>query len=262
LALRNVINELKEIENKGKVLTIYLNTDRAECQSGSWKIKLKNGLKKLEEYIHLGSDDKEVKNFKKLKKKVEKIMNDSVTTLQKGVIIFASNVDKLFSVHFLQVPVETEFFWEDEPKLTQLEEIQRSYPTSGVVIANEDELILMHSELGELEVFAQFEFEAYTDDWRLFEGIAAADRTGSGANHRDAYQDRYEANKQRWIRNMIPAIEGVSKDNRWSHVHIIGQAEYLSLLENELNLKIKNVLRKTVSNIDQKQMINREVLAM
>lgn len=110
MALRKVINELKNLENEDKVLTLYLNTDRSECQSGSWKIKLKNGLKKLEEYIYLSSNEEEVKSYKKLKKRVEKTINDAATNLQKSVIIFASNKGKLFSVHFLQVPVETEFF--------------------------------------------------------------------------------------------------------------------------------------------------------
>jgi hypothetical protein len=262
LALRNVINELKDFENEDKVLTIYLNTDRGECQSGSWKIRLKNGLKKLEEYIGLSSDDKELKGYKRLRKKVEKTINDAATNLQKSIIIFASNKDKLFSVHLLQVPVETEFFWEENPELTQIEKIQSTYPTSGVVIANEDEITLMHSELGELEVVHQFKFEAYTDDWRMFEGVAASERQASGANHRDHFQDRFEANQQRWLRNMLPVIERVSSQLNWSHVNIIGQAEYLTALETELNLPIKNVLRKTVSNTDQKKMISKEVLAI
>lgn len=262
MALRKVINELKNLENEDKVLTVYLNTDRSECQSGSWKIKLKNGLKKLEEYIYLSSNEEEVKGYKKLKKRVEKTIKDAATNLQKSVIIFASNKDKLFSVHFLQVAVETEFYWEDEPKLAQIEKIQNTYPTSGVIIANEDEITLMHSELGGLDAVNKFAFEAYTDDWRMFEGVAASDRTASGANHKDSYNDRYEANQLRWVRNIIPLIEKVADHHDWKHVHIIGQAEYLCTLERELNLPIKNVLRKTISNIEEKKMINREVLAI
>ncbi|RXJ00328.1 hypothetical protein DS745_12415 [Anaerobacillus alkaliphilus] len=262
MALRNVIKELEELEAKEKVLTIYLNTDRAECQNGSWKIKLKNGLKRLEEYISLSGNEYELRKYKKSRKTVEKMMNDSVTDLQKSVIIFASNQDKLFSVHFLQVPVKTEFFWEDKPHIDQLKQLQRTYETSGVVIANEDELLLMHSELGELETINQFYFEAYTDDWRMFEGMSASERQATGANHRDHFQDRLVANQQRWMRSLLPTIEQAAALNNWQHVHIIGQANYLNLLEMELDLPIKSILRKTVPDSDQKDMIYKEIKAI
>lgn len=264
MALSNVVKELKSFEQeKGKkVLTIYLNTDRSECQNGSWKIRLKNGLKKLESYIEVGSDDKELKRYKVLKKKVEKTIQNSVTNLQKSVIIFASSDAKLFFVHFLQLPVETQFFWEDQPELNQIEQIQNDFPSSGVIIANDDELILMHSSLGELQVVTSFSFEAYTDDWRPFEGRAATEKTSSSANHKDHFQERYNANQQRWLRATLPDIHQVAKKFNWKYVNVIGQAEYLADLENELKLDIKNVLRKTFSSKDQNDLILKEIIAV
>ncbi|MCT8136827.1 hypothetical protein H1D32_03075 [Anaerobacillus sp. CMMVII] len=262
MGLQNVVEKLRSNEYKGSVLTIYLNTDRGECQNSSWKIRLKNGLKRLEEYVALSYGEKERKRLKKLTKKVEKTIYDARTNLQKSVVIFASEEDKLFSVHYLQVSVENEFFFEGSPELSQIEKIQKNYERSGVIIANEAEIILMHSELGDLEVINKFEFEAYTDDWRLFEGTTASERMGTRANHRDHYQERYEANQQRWLRSIISVIEKSASQQKWSHVHIIGQANYLALLENELNIPIKNVLRKTVSTINQKKVINREILAI
>lgn len=262
MALQKAINELKNLKSKGNVLTVYLNTDRSECQSGSWNIRLKNGLKKLEEYISLSSGENELKDFKKVKRKVENTISNAKTNLQKSVVIFASTKDKFYSVHFLQVSVENEFFWEKYPILTQIEKVQATYPTSGVVIANEDEITLMHSELGKLDVVNQYYFEPNTEDWRLFEGVAASDRIASGAKHRDSFKDRYEANQHRWLRSMMPIIEKKAKQFNWEHVHIIGQADYLTSLENELKLPIKSVLRKTVSNNTQKKMIYKEIIAM
>lgn len=261
MPLQNVIQQLQEVSYKDKVLTIYLNTDRAQCQNGSWKIRLKNGLKKLEEYIQL-SETEQLKSFKKMKRKVEREIEGAKTKLQKGVIIFASLQDKLFSVHYLQLPIETEFFWENKPELSQLKTIANNYPTSGVLIANDDELVLMHSELGQVEAISRLNFEAYTDDWRVFEGVAASERAASGANHRDQFQERYEANQKRWLRNMLPVVERIASKYNWKFVHIIGQAEYLSTLENELQLPIKNILRKTVSDVDQKKLIYKEIIAV
>ena len=264
MALSNVVKELKSFEQEkgNKVLTLYLNTDRSECQNGSWKIRLKNGLKKLESYIEVGGNEKELKRYKALKKKVEKTIQNSVTNLQKSIVIFASCDAKLYSVHFLQLPVETEFFWEDKPELHQIEQIQDQYPSSGVIIANDDELILMHSSLGELEEVARFTFEAYTDDWRSFDGLAATERMPSSANHKDHFKERYSANQQRWLRTLLPEIEEVSKQLHWKYVNVIGQAEYLPDLENDLKIKIKNVLRKTFSSKEQNDLILKEVIAV
>ncbi len=262
MALRKTINELNEYDGNEKILTMYLNTDRAECQNGSWKIKLKNGLRRLEEYIVISGNDHELKQFKKLKKAVEKLLVNSSTRLQKGIVLFASNEDDLFSVHFLQVPIETEFYWEEKPQLKQLEKIQVSHGTSGVIVANEDELILMHSELGELVTMKQFTFEPDTEDWRLFEGTSVSERQARGANHRDHYQDRLEANQQRWLRGLLSKIEAEAVKNNWRHVHIIGQANYLALLEAELNLSIKSILRKTVPSNSHKDLIYKEIKAI
>lgn len=264
MALVNVINQLKSFEKgeRKKVLTIYLNTDRSECQKSSWKIRLKNGLKKLNSYIQLSGTEEELKKFNKLKDKVEKTIFDSVTSLQKSVVIFASNDDKLYSVHFMQVPVENEFFWEDTPELTQLTQIQGKFPSSGVLLANDDEITLMHSSLGEIEVINHFSFEADTDDWREYDGLSATERISSSANHRDKFQERYYANQQRWIRSILPLIEKEAQTYDWKHIHIVGQAEYVQYIETELKVPIKNVVRKTLPSKDQNEIIFKQVLAV
>src|SRR5690625_6068971 len=47
--IRNEVNSLE-----GRVLTFYLNTDSA---SEEWKIRLKNGLKRTEEYHRISNPD-------------------------------------------------------------------------------------------------------------------------------------------------------------------------------------------------------------
>lgn len=264
MSLVDVIKELKghEYLEGEKVLSIYLNTDRSECQNGSWKIRLKNGLKKLQSYTELSGNEAELKRYNKLMKKVEKVIFDSIPYFQKSIVIFASNKGDLFSVHFLQIPVETDFFWEGYPELLQIETIQNDFPSCGVIVANENEIILINTALGEMEITNQYKFDAYTDDWRKFEGVSATARTASGANHRDQYQERVIANQQRWLRSVLPLIEKSSKKYGWKHVHIIGQAEYLTNLENELKLPIKNVLRKTFSGKELNELIYKELLVV
>lgn len=264
MSLVDVIKELKghEYLEGEKVLSIYLNTDRSECQNGSWKIRLKNGLKKLQSYTELSGNEAELKRYNKLMKKVEKVIFDSIPYFQKSIVIFASNKGDLFSVHFLQLPVETDFFWESYPELHQIETIQNDFPSCGVIVANEAEIILINTALGEMEVTNQYKFDAYTDDSRKFEGVAQAARTPSSANHRDQYQEKVIANQLRWLRSVLPLIEHESKKFEWKHVYIIGQAEYLTNLENELKLPIKNILRKTLSGKELNELIYKELLVV
>ncbi|MFP3513500.1 antiporter, partial [Peribacillus sp. SIMBA_075] len=54
MTLYDEIQELKQFECEGRcVLSVYLNTNPAdrEAQNGAWKIQLKNGLKRLDEYL-------------------------------------------------------------------------------------------------------------------------------------------------------------------------------------------------------------------
>lgn len=262
MALLDVIDELKSfepVEGGKKVLTIYLNTDRSECQRGSWKIKLKNGLKKLQQYIEAGSEKDEVISFLKVKKEVERTIDLSVTNLQKSLVIFVSEADELFSVHHLQVGINTEFFWEDKPVLMQIEKIQRSYPSSGVIIANDQELTLMHCALGQLEIIDLFEFEANMEDWRLHEGLAAGERMPSSANHRDQFQERLQANQQRWIKGILPLVEKKGKEMGWHFVNLFGQAGYINSMQKDLALPIKNTIRKTISSKKQNDLILKAV---
>jgi len=262
MALVNVIKELKdhELREGEKILSLYLNTDRSECQNGSWKIRLKNGLKKLQNYIELSVDEAELKNYNKLMKKVEKTVFDSIPNFQKSLVIFASNKGELFTVHFLQLPVETDFYWEGYPELHQIELIQKEFPSCGVIVAHADEIIIINTALGEMEVANQYKFDDNSEDWRKFEGAPGTEKTSYGANHRAHYQERIVANQQRWIRNLLPLIEEDSKKYEWKHVYIIGKAEYLNNLENELKLPIKYVLRKTFSGKELNELIYKELL--
>ena len=54
------------------VLSVYLNTNPADPdqQKGAWKIHLKTGFKRLEEYLEASNDKEELEAFQKAKNKV------------------------------------------------------------------------------------------------------------------------------------------------------------------------------------------------
>jgi CII-binding regulator of phage lambda lysogenization HflD len=129
LALFEKIQSLKGLK-KAKptgILTVYLDTDRSkpEQQHGQWKVKLKNGLKKLEEYLDAQNATEEKNRFAALAKKVEREILHLQRNHQKSLLLFASDDLELWEIEILQVEVKNEFHWEEEVVLDQLETINQ-----------------------------------------------------------------------------------------------------------------------------------------
>src|SRR5699024_8362776 len=81
MTFHSQVKELKAIKKEGanKVFSMYLNTDPSDPdqQGGKWKIQFKNGLRNFETYLKEGDNQEEIRNFKKIKKKVKKYLGDN-----------------------------------------------------------------------------------------------------------------------------------------------------------------------------------------
>src|SRR5699024_12633258 len=85
-------NDLNQLD--GNVLTVYLNTNPG---SEDWKIRLKNGLRKTEEYV-AASNPEQVKEFKKICKKVNTTIKDNQVSFTNSLICFGS-AEQLYIYH-------------------------------------------------------------------------------------------------------------------------------------------------------------------
>ena len=139
MALSESLERLKYARCERGVLTIYLNTMRT--RNSEWKLRLKNGLKKWQEYIEARGNEEELKDYIMIKKKVMKEMKDQQLNLQKSIVIFASVDQTIWEVHHLQLEIENEFHWETYPVIDQLEEIQQKYPTTGIIVVHQKEVL-------------------------------------------------------------------------------------------------------------------------
>ena len=109
MSISKELNALKEFQcNDRCVLSVYLNTNPADPDQlkGAWKIHLKSGLKRMEEYITASKNEDELKAFKKVKDKVVKEIDDHSNELRKGVVqagqayIPPASVSQTGQVHF------------------------------------------------------------------------------------------------------------------------------------------------------------------
>jgi len=254
MALEYELQHLRDFESEeGKcVLSMYLNTDPADQdqQKSEWKIRLKNGLNRIQEYLHASGDKEELKNYKKLKKKVHDEIQQNRTKLQKGVIIFASEHENLWSVHYVQVPVETSFHWEPNPVLDQLSELQEKFPRSGVILPNQDEVKIIETSLGEVNEERTYQFDPKSENWSFKEGLASSDRVASGASHVDKLQQRFEENRHRFYKKMAGNIDQLRKERNWQEVHLVGEADMTRTFETNLRTKPSGTIHKNLNKAE------------
>ncbi|WP_434400127.1 VLRF1 family aeRF1-type release factor [Planococcus sp. 11815] len=274
MTLYDEIQELKQFECEDRcVLSVYLNTNPAdrEAQNGAWKIQLKNGLKRLEEYLTASKDEKELKAYKELRKKVEKEILDNQGDLQKGVVIFASTQDDLFWVKHLQISVKTDFQWENKPALDQLRYIYKAYPYAGVILPSFKGIRVLDTSVGIVNEEVYYEFDAGLEVWTEQKGVRSSGRiqgrsgagsTGGGAaggnspviggsgggSPVDELDHRLKENLDRFYKDMGAKIEKLKKERRWEEIHVIGEAEHAQSFSKALHKKPNSCIHKNLIN--------------
>ena len=75
MSLSKELQTLKDFQCDDRcVLSAYLNTNPGDPEqlNGAWRIHLKSGLKRIDEYIKASKDEKELKDFTELRKKLNR----------------------------------------------------------------------------------------------------------------------------------------------------------------------------------------------
>ncbi len=245
--------ELNQLD--GNVLTVYLNTNP---RSEDWKIRLKNGLRKTEEYV-AASNPEQVKEFKKICKKVDTTIKNNQVSFTNSLICFGST--KHLYIYHLQVPVENDFQWKEGPAKEQMETLMDKYSKSGVILLQRDKVTLLTSSLGELIHQTHYELDLEKEDWKQYKGLAYGSVFSSSTNHRDKFDRRIRENQARWFRRIVPAIERYARNQKWKNTHLAGPAELTNEMKKQLNLNITGETTRNYSGKSAHAILERTVLA-
>lgn len=253
---KNIEHINEELQNlTGYTLSIYLKTspDRTD-----WKIRLKNGLKRMKEYI-TASNPEQVKMLTKISKRVENEIRDQQMSLTNSLVCFAS--ENTIIMYYLQVPVKNDFKWQCGPATEQLHTLYEQYPKSGVVLLQNNKVTLITSVLGELIHEVHYELDLETNNWKQYKGIASGYMYASDASHRDKFNRRLRANQARWYRQIVPTIERFARNQRWKSIHLAGPAELTKTMRQLLSLKISGETTRNYSGKSSHAILNRTILA-
>lgn len=255
MSLAKDIKHFKQIHCEEGCLSIYLRTSlsSADQQKGEWKIRLKNGLKKLEEYIEASDNQPELKAFKKVKKEAENQILDLSTQLPNSIVfIGSSNGD--FHIRKLQVPVENDFRWERHPVVDQLESLEEKYPLSGIVMIKKTDVHSVETSLGEVVEEKHYSWDIEQEDWKEYIGARPQAETGA-ALHREQYSERFDANQQRWYKKIAKKIEKEAKNRHWETIHVVGSPDQTSEFAKQLSVSDVLIVKKNLAKMKSHEIV-------
>ncbi|WP_430791145.1 VLRF1 family aeRF1-type release factor [Virgibacillus flavescens] len=247
-------------DNSNKVFTMYLNTDPSdpEQQGGEWKIHLKNGLRNFESYLQQADNQEELKNFKSVKEKVKNFVNENEQNFRKGIILFATADEEVWFAERIQMRLTTEFFWESYPELNQLKQLQQSFPKSGIILVQQDEIKVIDAELGEVKDTTHYQLDINTDNWRQMTGPHKADASmGSGGKsaQQDKFKARFQANKHRWYKSIAPTLDKRGKKREWEKIYIVGERDAANEVEAQMNKSVNQVIQKNMLDHEESKVL-------
>jgi hypothetical protein len=228
------------------VLTIYLNTESINGKKPEWKIRLKNGLKKLKEYLEADGQTEQLKLYHSLQKKVEKVLEDNKNDMKNGLILVASPDENFWFMEKLQIPVPNAFYWSDKPHVEEMDELLAEYGSTAILLVSGEEVTVLDTFLGDINNEWHLEWEMEEEDWREYKGVSHRNREASSTNQKDKYEKRYEVNQQRWLKNLSPLLIEANKEYRWERIIISGEDQLVKELDKELHFENKLILNRNI----------------
>lgn len=245
-----------------KVLSMYVNTDPAnrDQTGGEWKIHVKNGLKNFETYLK--NDPDELEQFLKVKEKVKLFLEDNGQSMKKSCVVFAS-ADDIWFAECLQMPVTTEFHWEDEPKLQQFQTLYKKFPESGVILVQRNQVKVIDAVLGKINDTKLYEMDLDTEKWKVQaspqRALSIKGKGGKGSK-KETIENRLEANQKRWYKSLAPDLDKLAKDKEWKSIHLVGNKDEAKLIESYMQRQVQHTEGKNLFEQEERKVLEEVIL--
>lgn len=257
--------EIKQLENVqrdgvNKIFTMYLNTDPSDPdqQGGKWKINLKNALRNFETYLREDENEEELKSFQAVREKVKKYIQKKEQDLGRGIILFASADDEVWFAKRVQMKVETAVYWQRTPQLDQLRKLSEAYPTSGIILVQQNKIKVIDTSLNRVQDTSYYELDVDTEDWRVKKGprkATASMGVGEPNVQKDEFKARYNANKQRWYKKIAPRLDKHAKNKEWEKIFVVGVSDASNELVEQMNKPVDEVIQKNMLDKEESKVL-------
>lgn len=250
MSLSKELETLKEFYCEERcVLSVYLNTNPGDPQqlNGGWKIHLKNGFKRINEYLTASEDEKELKAFNTLRTKITEEIEQNLNNLSKSVVIFAAIEPELWSVHYVQVPVKTSFHWENLPMTEEMEYMYKAYPEAGIILPSFGEVRILDTAMGFVKDELTYEFDPDVEGWREQKIASANHGQGKGNTTGPSLEPRPQSNIKGFYKEMNKIVEKLKKERGWREIHISGETDSANAFAEVLREKPASCIYKNLN---------------
>ncbi|GAA0301698.1 hypothetical protein GGQ92_002246 [Gracilibacillus halotolerans] len=259
--IEELLNKWRHVspQEDSRLFSMYLNTDKSDPdqQGGEWKIHLKNGLNGFENYLKTDENHEELESFLKVKKKVQEFIHEEEQSLKKSIVIFASSDDSIWFAEKLQLPVETDFSWDNELKLEQLSTLHKNFPKSGIILTQQNMVKVIKTDLGEITGEHLFELDIDTEDWRDYAGpVPSESMVGSKLTQTDQFKERFQANKKRWYNQLASKLDRMAKESKWERIYLVGEPDEVNSLKSKMQKEIFEVTHKNMLDHEDSKIVD------
>lgn len=246
--VKQIHKDFKTLANP--ILSIYLQTHPARSD---WKIRLKNGLNRMKEYIEC-SNQYELDAFTKIRTNVEQKIQDHQTSLTKSLICFAAPNRTL--LYRLQIPVQNDFQWKYKPADEQLQQLLQQYPKSGIFLLQHGKITIITSLLGEVLEEIAFYFDFQTNHWQKLTSTSENNHTQSS----DGYMKRFRKNQIRWYKKITPTLKRYIHQKQFKRLYVTGPSQLRKILKNHLNIQFDEETNHNYAGKDAHRIIEKLLL--
>lgn len=252
--MSQLLQKLKsyQLQSPDRMLSMYLNTDSRDPdqQGGEWKIALKNGLARIEEYLE-ASSEAEYHRFKKIKDRINQYFQELGKNMPRSIVVFASDDSQIWHSLQLQLPVETSFYWEERAEVRQLENIYNEYPSAGIILIQQNEVKILDTALGEIKKSEHYSFDVQSETWRKKDDERKVQVTTGGAEktpQKDIFREREKDIQKRLYKSLGSKLDKKAADRKWIKIIIAGDKKTAEILAGSMNKTIDKTIQKNLLN--------------
>lgn len=183
-------------------------------------------------------------------------MEKNSLELRKGAVIFASANEDLWSVHYVQVPVKTNFYWEDHPVTEQLEYMYKAYPEAGIIMPSFGEVRILDTALGFVRDDVTFKYDPVSETWNEKVKIDSRGRRAVADSKTAVLDTHYRVNASTFYKGMRTTVEQLRKKRGWREYHVAGEAEMANAFTDTLRDSPASCVYKNLNNSKANEVIN------
>src|SRR5262245_11491940 len=224
----SAISALAQLADPIGVISLYVGRplDRA-AQQPMVPLEIRDLVRKLEQDLRGSLPKKDFERvherFAALEPELDRMLE--IASPGRGHALFApvTQKDRLETIN-VQLPLPTNLYFSKAANVRPLIQALDEGRPAGMVTVHRDGAHVFEWRLDETEEIEKHVFDMYSDEWREMKGPAEPNpmRGTQSVSHKDQFEKRLDANRQRFIKEIAERLSHVIVDRKWERLVMFG----------------------------------------